>query len=146
MVALEQAWAAKRSRDLIARAHEEAHPRRDEVDVGMVGQESDLKLQFAWMPEVVAVQEGDEVSTCGGDPLVPGTAQPRIPLNEDTHPGVAHGNRQRVIGGAGVHHQNLLDRVGLGDHRCKGLRQKAAAVEGGDDDTDLRSFRHGRFS
>ena len=29
VVGVEQAWAVKRSRDLIARADEEAHPRRD---------------------------------------------------------------------------------------------------------------------
>ena len=105
----------------------------------------DLALEVGGLPEVVAVEERDEVAGGGADAGVAGAREAAVFLDEVDDLagefGEEGGEGELEGGGVGravVDDEDLVGRDGLGEGGAEGFGEVQGDVVGGDDDADAR--------
>ena len=117
----------------------------DDVEFGMGGEVGDLALEVVGLPEVVAVEERDEIAGGGAEAGVAGAGEAAVFLDEvdDAVCGIGEeggecGFEGGGVGRAVVDDEDFVGWDGLGEGGAEGFGQVLGDVVGGDDDADAR--------
>ena len=114
-------------------AGDAAEAKRD-VRLGMELEGPERALEMVVLPEVVRVEEGDDVAGSGLDPTVPGMRDAHGALERDhARAGIA-GDAARRIRGSVVHDDDLTGRTRLRPGRTDRIREEPLAVTAGNYD------------